>query len=272
MRLLSRRVGPYAALDHEFVVEAPEDVAVSVERLLTTLRVARRAAPTTYRLEPMARAGDGGDFTVWRDSDALGTVADATTAVELLLWAIDEAAVQASDRLLLVHAGAAERDGRVVLVPGASGAGKSTVVSGLVDRGWRYLTDEVVAIDPESGRLVPYPRAAKVELQAAVLLDLVEVGAGDPPDAYRIPFPAGSSAVVVMVVVPSVDPDAVVRLEPMRPAEAVAAMASSTWNLQRHRQRGLDQLAAIARRPCFRVRLGEPRAVASAIDLAVFEQ
>lgn len=263
---MSTSVGPYAALDHGFVVEAPDDVAAGVERLLTSLRVPSHSSPTTYRLEPVARAGD---YVVWRDTEPLGTVADATTAVELLLWAIDEAAVQASDRLLLLHAGAAERDQQVVLVPGASGAGKSTLVSALVDRGWRYLTDEVVAIDPDSGLLAPYPRAAKVEWPAAVLLGLAETGAGNPPDACRVPFPAGSGAAVAMVVAPSVEPDAVVALEPIRPAEAIATMAASTWNLMRHRQRGLDLLASVARQPCFRVRLGDPKVVAAALDAAI---
>jgi hypothetical protein len=263
---LSTSVGPYAALDHGFVVEAPADLAAHVERLLSTLRVASHASPTTYRLEPIAPADE---YTVWRESEPIGTVADATTAVELLLWAIDEAAVQASDRLLLVHAGAVEKGGRIVVVPGASGAGKSTVVSALVDRGWRYVTDEVVALDVESKLVAPYPRAAKVELPAAVLLGLVEAGAVRPADAYRVPFPPGSSAAVAMVVVPSVEPAARVTLEPMRPAEAVSAMAASTWNLSRHRQRGLDLLASLARQPCYRVRLGGPREVAAAIDSAV---
>ena len=260
---MSTSVGPYAALDHGFVVEAHADVAANVERLLTTLRVPAHASPTTYRLE---RIAGGDEYTVWRESEAIGTVADATIAVELLLWAIDEAAVQASDRLLLVHAGAAEKRGRIVVVPGASGAGKSTVVSALVDRGWRYVTDEVVALDLESKLVAPYPRAAKVELPAAVLLGLVEAGAGNPPDAFRVPFPPASSAAVAMVVVPSVEPAARVTLEPMRPAEAVSTMAASAWNLSRHRQRGLDVLASLARRPCYRVRLGDPRAVAAAID------
>jgi hypothetical protein len=263
---LNSSVGPYAALDHGFVVEAPADVAANVERLLTTLRIPAHASPTTYRLEPIARSDE---YTVWRESEPIGTVADATTAVELLLWAIDEAAVQASDRLLLVHAGAAEKGGRVVVVPGASGAGKSTVVSALVDRGWRYVTDEVVALDLKSKLVAPYPRAAKVELPAAVLLGLVEAGAGNPPDAYRVPFPAGSGAPVAMVVVPSVEPAAPVMLAPMRPADAVSTMAASTWNLSRHRQSGLDLLASLARRPCYRVRLGDPREVAAAIDRAV---
>jgi hypothetical protein len=46
-----------------------------------------------------------------------------------------------------LHAGAVEIAGQAVLFPGASHAGKSTLVAALLKEGGRYLSDDMVAID-----------------------------------------------------------------------------------------------------------------------------
>jgi hypothetical protein len=261
-------IGPYAALDHDFVVEAHESVAASIERLLAALRAPNGVAPTTYRIEPVEGSKEYG---LWRDGACLGTAADARAGIELLFWAIDSAAVRDADRLVLVHAGAAELDGRVVVVPGPSGSGKSTLVAALVRLGWRFVTDEIVAIDPTNGALIAYPRAAKVESPVSDLLDLApfQPEPGAAQGTSIVPLPGGAPSAVAMVVAPSVRPDAAAELVPMRTAETISTLAAATWNLQRHRQRGLDVLASMARQQCVRVELGDPIAVAAAINGAI---
>jgi HprK-related kinase A len=54
--------------------------------------------------------------------------------------------------LLLLHAGVVERDGLALVLPALPGAGKSTLTAALSLRGWRLLSDEFGALDPESGR------------------------------------------------------------------------------------------------------------------------
>ena len=51
--------------------------------------------------------------------------------------------------LLLLHAGAVERDGLVLLMPALPGSGKSTLTAALSLRGWRLLSDEFGALDVE---------------------------------------------------------------------------------------------------------------------------
>ena len=57
----------------------------------------------------------------------------------------------AHPQLIWLHAGAAAaRDGAVVLLAGPAGAGKSTLVVRLVERGWCLFGDDVVPVDRQS--------------------------------------------------------------------------------------------------------------------------
>lgn len=54
--------------------------------------------------------------------------------------------------LLLLHAGAVERDGLTLVMPATPGSGKSTLTAALASSGWRLLSDEFGAIDTQSLR------------------------------------------------------------------------------------------------------------------------
>lgn len=58
---------------------------------------------------------------------------------------------------VFVHAGVVGWQGRALLLPGLSFAGKSTLVRELLDAGAEYLSDEFAVLD-EQGRVHPYPR------------------------------------------------------------------------------------------------------------------
>lgn len=64
---------------------------------------------------------------------------------------------------LMLHAGVLERGGKALVLPGMPGSGKSTLSAALAYRGWRFLTDEIGLIEPESGRLLPLPRAVPLK-------------------------------------------------------------------------------------------------------------
>jgi HprK-related kinase A len=49
-----------------------------------------------------------------------------------------------------LHAGALERDGKALLMPALPGSGKSTLTAALAHRGWRLLSDEFGALDPQA--------------------------------------------------------------------------------------------------------------------------
>jgi hypothetical protein len=67
--------------------------------------------------------------------------------------------------LLWVHAAAATLDGTAVLLVGAAGAGKSTLVVSLVEQSWRLLGDDVVGIRPGRWEALPLPFSPEVRRQ-----------------------------------------------------------------------------------------------------------
>lgn len=64
--------------------------------------------------------------------------------------------------LMCFHAAALDVGGAGVAIMGPSGSGKTTLSLALTDRGHRFLSDEVAAVDRETGRLRPFLRAALV--------------------------------------------------------------------------------------------------------------
>ena len=62
-----------------------------------------------------------------------------------------------SPAFAFLHSGAVEIDGRVVLFPGRSCAGKSTLAAEFVKRGARYFSDDLVPVDRRL-RAHPFPR------------------------------------------------------------------------------------------------------------------
>lgn len=62
------------------------------------------------------------------------------------------------DRLVF-HAGAVAKDGIAVVLPAEPGGGKTSLVAALLEQGFEYLSDEFAFIDPESLRVLPFPKA-----------------------------------------------------------------------------------------------------------------
>lgn len=76
-------------------------------------------------------------------------------------------------RFFLFHAaGLARSDGEVVALVAASGTGKSTAARTL-GRHLGYVTDETLAVDPDDGSVVPYPKPLSLEAGRAGVKDQV---------------------------------------------------------------------------------------------------
>ena len=96
-----------------------------------------------------------------------------SSATDHVLTELNLLAIANTPDKMLFHGGAVERDGEVVAVLGVSGQGKSTLTAALVQRGWNYLSDELVIVDPATYDVHPYPKALDLNEESVALLDSV---------------------------------------------------------------------------------------------------
>ncbi|WP_348260871.1 hypothetical protein P8935_13770 [Telmatobacter sp. DSM 110680] len=98
-----------------------------------------------------------GSFDVSVNHQLTASVSELHYAALAAVKALDDAVVHRMTMYRAVHAGAVMIDGRALLLPGSSHAGKSSLVAELLRRGASCFSDEYALIDDE-GRIHSYPR------------------------------------------------------------------------------------------------------------------
>lgn len=76
-------------------------------------------------------------------------------------------------RFMLLHAASVEKDGHGLILTGESGSGKSTLSALLGANGWRFMGDEFVLLDPETGLMHPFPRPISLKNASIAALEAV---------------------------------------------------------------------------------------------------
>ena len=145
---------------------------------------------------------------------------------------------------LLIHASSAERDGKALLMTGESGAGKSTLAALLGERGWRLMGDEFALVDPESGRIHPFPRAVSLKNGAIALFEnsvaperLGPVLTDTPKGRIRHLRPTadaiarmGEMAAPALILFPRYDADFSAAVRPVGMAEVFVRLTQASTN------------------------------------------
>jgi HprK-related kinase A len=163
-------------------------------------------------------------------------------------------------RFLLLHASAAERDGRALLMTGHSGAGKSTLAALLGERGWRFLGDEFALVDLDSGALHPFPRAISLKNEALGLFGdvaperLGPVLAGTAKGRIRHLRPRleavarmDETARPALILFPRFGRDLAPEIRPVGAAEVFVRLTQASTNYVALGERGFDSLTALVR-------------------------
>lgn len=258
----------FVALGHDFRVRTTEAaLGVFLDQAFSAL-ARPGAAAVTYSIVETAGTGVEARHAFYRDEQRLISSDRPSQVLEYLVWRVNQEVARTPDALL-VHAAAAEREGVGVVLPAPMEAGKTTLVAGLVRAGWRYLTDETVAIDDRTGLIQPYPKPLSVDRGSwTVLAELApEVGPRVAPylkdqwlvapDAIR-PHAVGGPVAPSLIVAHHYRAGAETRLEPAGPAEIVALMAEQTFNFRVAAGTNLDRLAAVvAGARCYRLTVGD---------------
>jgi hypothetical protein len=232
----------------------------------------------TVDVFPIAPRQPGED---WYAFEQLGTGEQRPGLLEDLfnhcVWYINALVPKRAGDFLFLHAGAVVRNGSAVLLPAERDTGKSTTVAALLDGGYDYLSDELGAIDPITGRAYPFPK--NLSFADDSLAFFPELAArlgdrsGDGPRLYqRTVRPeelgarvAGPSPVGAVVFLEN-DHEGPARLMPIAKAAAVKDMAANAFNLYRYEERGVVLLSRIAEEAkAFRLAGGTPRERATLI-------
>ncbi len=96
---------------------------------------------------------DDRQFTLWRDDERLYQGESKASLANILVGETIHHLTDKSEHGLTLHAAALCRDGSGIIMPGKSGAGKSSLCTWLLGRGFSYLTDELVYI-PEGSLFI----------------------------------------------------------------------------------------------------------------------
>jgi hypothetical protein len=148
---------------------------------------------------------------------------------DLELWVAEHAA-----GMIFVHAGVVAIGGRAILLPGRSGAGKTTLTAALLGAGAAYGSDEYAVLTPD-GRVHPYPRPLQIRNGGERhSTSAAELGAA----TFTGSLPVAAIAQLAY------QPGSEYRAEPITTAGAVLALFDNTVCARSRASEALDALVA----------------------------
>jgi hypothetical protein len=151
----------------EVHISCPElDVAGRVLPLLAHLPSGAGAGPVLRIDVRTAPAG----YAVFQDRQPVLRIGDLAGVAPALKAHLVQAILARADYRLAVHAAAVAKGGRVLLLPGDAGSGKTTLAAALIARGFEYLGDDTVVLENHDLRVRPIPFALAVKAGAWDLL------------------------------------------------------------------------------------------------------
>jgi len=249
----------FRALSYDFRVCSNIPGARQVlSRLLGSFRSRSngRGAWPTYAL--MDR-GEGSErrYVLHLDESTVHEVVSAGSMLDWLVADVSRRAIDTTDRFLTVHAGAVSMHGVAAVLPAPPDHGKTTLTAGLTRAGFSFLSDEVAAIDCETGLVHPFPRPVLIDPPSMDVLSGLSEQLPPLYETFRLrryhvapddlrSGALGEACPIGFVVAPTYRDGADTRLEPMTRAETLMVLAENSFNLDRFGGRGFDVLARVA--------------------------
>ncbi len=241
------------------IIGPPREIEEMKGSLFTRCQESPESEPdTVYHIEV-----DKKEFRVFQVDQEKSLIFHSDN-LDDIFWNVEYAffceALWRNNDLIQIHGAAVERDGRALVFLGDSYVGKSTMTLHLIRRGYRFLSDEVVLIDPVSCRLKPFPRNLLVRRGALEsdsilnqlregrwrynddrgetkwLVDPLEVGAGEEP----------CEAVVERIYCLKRDADAEPLLEPIGSRAVVEEMLGQAFNNEFMERSAVEAVIQIA--------------------------
>jgi len=113
--------------------------------------------------EVLAQIKEEGKHLLVRDADIVYETSDwVDSLIKLQEFFLDDFIGFTRDQYYLLHSAIVVKNGKAILLPGASRSGKSTLCIALLKNGFKYISDEIAAIDLKTFRASGFPRAISI--------------------------------------------------------------------------------------------------------------
>jgi hypothetical protein len=256
--MLRAYLRPFALAGHSFPPGSPPPIAF---RLLVPSAEERRRGRAVYAL-------------LLRDGHLVRQAASLFGLVDALEWELGGTVIARHPAMLALHAAAIARYRRALIVPAASGTGKTSLACALLRAGCAYLSDEAAMIDPCTREVHPFLKPLSIKR-----LDWLNQHVGpltEDPSAWvastsaarRIhadAFATCQTAPVPVgwIVVPRGRTTGAPQIAPLPRVEALRALLANCLNADIHARRAAATLTGlVAGAACYAVTLGSPEETA----------
>lgn len=267
---------PLQAGPLDFVVGSPDPTLVRLAeelfRDLPSPRVLEGELPC-FVLAPSAASREEPLYDLSGPVVGLVEALPLSMAVSRLVTALSRATLDAEPDRLHLHAAAAVRDGRAVVLAAPRETGKTTTLARLVLDGWSYVSDETVSIGPGDELVRGFAKPLSIKPGSRSLLPelaphfLPEGTVGDHAVLHvslgTLGVRTAEAASAKMVgllrrrLTPSIDHAADSR--PIHPADAVVGLMAETLDAARFGNSAVIELARLAARTsCWEIFIGAP--------------
>lgn len=158
---------------------------------------------------------------------------------------------QRADRIP-IHASGVARNGTAILMPGEKGSGKTTLALLLSTRGFEYLGDEILWIDPATATVEPFPKSAAIKAGAFELFDRAPEFQSPTrgPLRYFSPAPPSRNAYpVARIVFPQFNREEPIGIYPLQPEETLLYLSRMLFGGLARRPERFAALLKLAQKP-----------------------
>ena len=158
---------------------------------------------------------------------------------------------------LIVHAGAAIVNGKLIVYPAASGSGKTTLSAWFIGQDATLLSDELIAVSPD-GMVTGFAQALNVKAggrsvffealgKSQKAVDLIQQPNGNAFVSWEQKLPVATWTKMDSFLLPKYQPDLVQDCitEPVSPAKVAAVLLENTINLRNFERMGLPVIEGL---------------------------
>jgi hypothetical protein len=186
-------------------------------------------------------------------------------------WFLDDF-IKSTNNHYLLHSAVLVKNGKAIILPAGSRSGKSTLSVALVKNGFKYISDEVAAVDVDTLRVKGFPRAIAIRKKTLSLFPSLEpeikhlcYQISNSKKAYEIHYGVPSkknlasmnrSFPISAIVFPKYSPKGYTALGEIKPAVAVFNLMRCSFNQRRLKEKGFRVAVRLVRqRRCYTLQI-----------------